>query len=233
MEVMLFRRAALFCALLVAVAPLGAQFPTNAPSSNTPGSSSATDLVMPRPVPAGFVVQLDDRHRIRPGDKLSFRVAEDREDAKPLTVTDSGEVELPQPFGRFYAAGKTCRSLAQEIKVALERDYYKIATVVVGLDAWNNVRGKAYVSGQVSKPGPVNIPVDSPLKLSQAILLAGPPTQWAKLSSVKVVRQRRDGTQTMVINVEDILNKGRLERDIPLEPDDLVIVPERGVLIGG
>jgi hypothetical protein len=37
----------------------------------------------------------------------------------------------------------------------------------------------------------------------------------------------------MIIDVDAILNKGRPERDIFLEPDDLVIVPERGVLVGG
>jgi polysaccharide biosynthesis/export protein len=177
--------------------------------------------------------ELDNQHRLRPGDKLSFRVAEDGEEAKSLAVTDSGEIELPLGFGRFVAAGKTCRALAQEIKVALEKDYYKRATVQLAIDTYNSVRGKAYVSGQVAKPGSVNIPVDTPLKLSQAILLAGPPTQWAKLTMVKVVRQVGKETQTMIIDVDAILNKGRLERDIVLEPDDLVIVPERGVLVGG
>jgi polysaccharide export outer membrane protein len=100
--------------------------------------------------------------------------------------------------------------------------------VQLGLDTYNNVRGKAYVSGEVSKPGSVNIPVDAPLKLSQAILLAGPATQWAKLSEVKLVRQNK----TILVDVDAILKKGRMEKDIVLEPDDLVIVPERGVLIG-
>lgn len=197
-------------------------------------STTNADFGTARPATTAAISRtLDDSHRLRPGDKLSFRVAEDGEEAKPLMVTDSGEVELPYGFGRFRAANKTCRTLAQEMKVALERDYYKRATVYLGLDAINNVRGKAYVSGQVTKPGPVSIPVDAPLKLSQAILIAGPPLQWAKLSSVKVVRQSTKGTETMVVDVEAILNKGRLEKDIVVEPDDLIIVPERGVLIGG
>ena len=70
------------------------------------------------------------------------------------------------------------------------------------------------------------------MKLSQAILLAGPPLQWAKLSAVKVVRQNGRDAQTTIVDVDAILNKGRPEKDMFLEPDDLVIVPERGVLIG-
>jgi protein involved in polysaccharide export with SLBB domain len=227
MEVSLVRAGIISCvAVLISAASLPAQI------VSTNATNAAVNAVAPRAA-AGTSRALDDHHRLRPGDKLSFRVAEDGEDAKPLTVTDLGEIELPYGFGRFAAANKTCRALAQEIKVALEKDYYKRATVHLGLDAINNVRGKAYVSGQVSKPGPVSIPVDAPLKLSQAILIAGPPTQWAKLSAVKVVRQGGKDTQTFIVDVDAILNKGRPEKDVVLEPDDLVIVPERGVLVGG
>lgn len=222
-----YRSAGILFAALVLAAPLNAQTATNIPTANTAANTNAPRAAFPA------ARELDNQHRLRSGDKLSFRVAEDGEEAKSLPVTDSGEIELPLGFGRFAAAGKTCRTLAQEIKVALEKDYYKRATVQLAIDTYNSVRGKAYVSGQVSKPGPVNIPVDAPLKLSQAILLAGPPTQWAKLTMVKVVRQVGKEAQTMIIDVDAILNKGRPERDITLEPDDLVIVPERGVLVGG
>ena len=198
---------------------LGAQ--TNVPANRV------TSSLLPPPSEVPQLVELDNQHTIRPGDKLSFRIDEDREEAKALVVTDSGEIELPQPFGRFSAAGKTCKALGDEIKVALEKDYYKRATVRLGLDAINKVRGKAAIHGQVAKPGLVDIPVDSKLKLSQAILIAGPPLQWAKLSAVRVVRAGK----TMVVDLDAIMNKGRTEKDIFLEPDDWVHVPERGVLV--
>ena len=224
MEVLQYRTFAVACAVMAFVAQLCAQTSTTSINTTSPNAPRASSVA--------HNFDLDNHHKIRPGDKLSFRVAEDREEAKSLPVTDSGEIELPSPFGRFIATGKTCKQLAREIKEALEKDYYKRATVHLGLDAINNVRGKAYVSGQVSKPGPVSIPVDAPLKLSQAILIAGPPTQWAKLTAVKVVRQNGRQTETMLVDADAILNKGKPEKDIVLEPDDLVIVPERGVLIG-
>lgn len=223
MEVLQVCIRRMFCAVVIFATPLAAQ---------TTGTNVSTNASSVTRFASSSARALDDQHKLRSGDKLSFRVAEDGEEPKSLMVTDSGEIELPSGFGRFAAAGKTCRALAQEIKVALEKDYYKRATVQLGLDAYNNVLGKAYVSGQVSKPGPVNIPVDAPLKLSQAILIAGPPTQWAKLTAVKVVRQKGKDTQTFPVDVDAILNKARPEKDMTLEPDDLIIVPERGVLIG-
>jgi len=220
MEVFRYRTTAALCAAVILTGTVCAQ----TVGTNT-GNIAVVNVTRALP---GQSFDLDNHHRIRPGDKLSFRVAEDREDAKSLAVTDSGEIELPQPFGRFTAAGKTCKQLAQEIKTALEKDYYKRATVHLGLDALNNVRGKAYVSGQVTKQGAVDIPVNSQLKLSQAILTVGY-TQWAKLTAVKVVRENG---QTIIVDVDAILNKGRLEKDIVLEPGDLIIVPERGVVFG-
>jgi polysaccharide biosynthesis/export protein len=226
MEVLKYRTAAMFCVAMTFVGPLCAQTP---PTSNSLNPSAAAANVSRASAPHNG--DLDTRHKIRPGDKLSFRVEEDQEEAKSLPVTDSGEIELPSPFGRFTASGKTCKELAQEIKDALEKDYYKRATVRLGLDAINNVRGQVLISGTVAKPGPVNIPVNSPLKLSAAILAAGQ-TQWSKLSTVKVMRQKGRDVQTIVVDVDAVL-KGKLDKDIVLEPDDIVFVPERGVLIGG
>lgn len=77
--------------------------------------------------------QHDDQHKLRAGDKISFRIEQDQDDAKSLLVTDSGEVEVPY-IGRVMAASKTCKALAEELKTALEKEYYYHANVQVGLD---------------------------------------------------------------------------------------------------
>jgi protein involved in polysaccharide export with SLBB domain len=70
---------------------------------------------------------LESRHRLALGDRLSFRIVEDQEDPRepldpkqPITVTDSGDVEVPY-IGSFPAAGKTCKQLARELKTELEK----------------------------------------------------------------------------------------------------------------
>src|SRR5688572_10942685 len=122
MEVGSYRIAGILFAVLMWVPTLNAQTATNL-TTNAIANTNALRAAIP------VARELDNQHRLRAGDKLSFRVAEDGEEAKPLQVTDSGEIELPLGFGRFNASGKTCRALAQEIKVALEKDYYKRATV--------------------------------------------------------------------------------------------------------
>jgi protein involved in polysaccharide export with SLBB domain len=77
---------------------------------------------------------LDDRRKLGNGDRVSFRVVEDRKPPTQLIVADSGEMEVPL-IGRVSAGGKTCKQLAWEIKKLLDKDYFYNATVIVGLDS--------------------------------------------------------------------------------------------------
>jgi len=172
---------------------------------------------------------LDEKHRLALGDKLSFRIVEDEEDPKSLVVTDSGDLELPY-LGRFPAEGKTCRQLANEIKIGLEKDYYFQATVIIAVDSMAKTRGRVYLVGPVRAPGPQEIPSDEILTISKAILRAGGFNDYADTHNVRITRKGGDGAghdQQITVNVADILNKGKTSLDTPLEPGDLIFVPER------
>lgn len=169
----------------------------------------------------------DDQHKLRAGDKISFRIEQDQDDAKSLLVTDSGEVEVPY-IGRVMAASKTCKLLSEELKTLLEKEYYYRANVQVGLDSINKVRGKAYIWGQVLKTGTVDIPVDEKLTVSKAILQSGGPGAWANTKEVKIIRKSGNEQKptTILVNLDEVM-KGKIDADIALEPEDMVIIPER------
>lgn len=172
---------------------------------------------------------LDEKYRLAIGDRLSFRIIEDEEEPKPLFVTDSGELEVPY-IGRFAAASKTCRELARALKVELEKEYYHRATVIIAVDLKARSRGKIYFAGAVRLPNPIDLPSDEILTVSKAILRAGGFTDFADKRKVQINRKAvtPDGQdKTLKINVEEILDKGRTEFDLPLQPDDLIVVPEK------
>jgi protein involved in polysaccharide export with SLBB domain len=172
---------------------------------------------------------LDDEYQLAIGDQLSFRIIEDQEDPKPLLVTDSGDLEVPY-IGRFPALDKTCRELAQQLKTELEKEFYYQATVILAVDLMTKSRGKIYLVGQIRLPGPQDIPSDEVLTVSKAILRAGGFADFADKKHVKLTRQPSptgDPTLTYEINLVDILEKGRTEKDMKLEPGDLVFVPSR------
>jgi protein involved in polysaccharide export with SLBB domain len=209
--------------------PYNPAIATHAPAAATPATGAA--------LPAsgllnGYVP--DATYKLRAGDTVSFQILEDRiwnsQDApKPLVVTDSGEVDVPY-IGRVMAVGKTSKELADDIKAALEKDYYNRATVVLSLNVANRVWGRVYIWGQVHSQGALDMQVNENLTAGQAILRAGGFAEFANKSKVQVVRSTvgvKGEKQTFNLDMEQILEKGQTEKDIALLPGDLIIVPSR------
>jgi protein involved in polysaccharide export with SLBB domain len=171
----------------------------------------------------------DDKYKLRVGDKISLQILEDRDLPKGLVVADSGELDVPY-IGRVAASDKTCKQLADELKVRLEKEYYHRATVIIALDVANKLLGRIYVWGQVRSQGPIDITVNENLTAGKAILRAGGFGDFANKKRVKVVRgggTEGGAKQSFELNMVDILEKGKTERDVVLQPDDFIIVPSR------
>jgi protein involved in polysaccharide export with SLBB domain len=217
--------------------PLLAQLPIPLPAN----TSAAAKPVLAAPAAApsaaagllsGYVS--DDTYKLRVGDTVSFQILEDRKLGIQLTpvnlvVADSGEVDISY-IGRVKAVGKTSKELAADIKAALEKDYYKQATVVLSLNLANRILGRVYIWGQVHSQGPLDMQVNENLTAGQAILRAGGFADFANTAKVKVVRSGTGSNgekKVFQLNMEDILQKGKVEQDIILQPDDFIIVPTR------
>jgi len=171
----------------------------------------------------------DDKYKLRVGDKISLQILEDRDAPKPLVVTDSGELDAPY-VGRVAASDKTCKQLAEELKARLEKEYYHRATVIIALDVANKLLGRVYVWGQVRQQGGIDLTVNENLTAGKAILRAGGFGDFANKKKVKLVRgggAGRTGNQTFLLNMAEILEQGRTELDMVLQPDDFIIVPSR------
>src|SRR5436190_15947359 len=151
-----------------------------------------------------------NQQKLGPGDKLSYRVIEDQDESKSLTVTDSGHLDVPY-LGLVQAAGKTTQQLSKEIKQVLEKDLYYQATVIIALELVNKTRttGKVYVTGQVHNKGGFDIPGGETMTVSKAILAAGGFSDFSDKKNVRLIRKSANGTQTFVINVVEIWDKGK------------------------
>jgi polysaccharide export outer membrane protein len=175
---------------------------------------------------------LDDKQRLAVGDRVTFRVLEDQEEPKSLTVTDAGELNVPE-LGLVMAAGKVCRELAFEIKAKLEQTTYYHATVIIGIDLLNKTMSgrRVYVAGQVRLPGPQEIPAGETWTVSKAIMRAGGFTEYGDKKRVRLVRAGSKGVagKTFTLNVAIVWEKGRTDLDLAVEPEDLIYVPARAV----
>ena len=232
-----------FIILLLGIAASVAmsQIPTPLPFNPATANQARTPVAAaPAPgvvAPASGLVNgyvPDATYKLRAGDAVSFQILEDRvwnalDAPKNLVVTDSGELDVPY-IGRVMAVDKTCKQVADEMKAALEKDYYQKATVVLSLNVANRLLGRVYIWGQVHNQGALEMQMNENLTAGQAVLRAGGFADFANKNKVKVVRGSvgtNGDKQSFDLDMEQILEKGKTEKDILLQPGDLIIVPSR------
>ncbi|HSI63513.1 MAG TPA: polysaccharide biosynthesis/export family protein [Candidatus Saccharimonadia bacterium] len=186
--------------------------------------------------------QLDDSTPLRIKDQIVLRIVEDKGEPRSLMVQDSGDIFAPY-IGLVKAAGRTPRQLAGYMKTELEKQYFQQATVIVALERKYMPAGRGgrpgdgyvvedmgYITiyGQVLRQGKYEFAPEDQLTASQAILRAGGFAPFAKDKAVKIIRKvPNKGNVTIVVNLRDVMTKGRLEKDIAIMPNDTIIVEEK------
>ena len=171
---------------------------------------------------------LDNARSLAPGDRLSFRVMEEGGEPYILTVASSGEVDFPF-VGRVRASGRTCKAVADEVRVLLEKSFYRKATVSLALETASTLpMGTYFVTGQVMKQGAQEIPRDREVTVAAAILEAGGFADFADRRRVRLIRPAADGTsKKFTVDVKAVLERGDARKDMIVRPGDYIVVPER------
>ncbi|MCA1962385.1 MAG: polysaccharide biosynthesis/export family protein [Prosthecobacter sp.] len=162
---------------------------------------------------------------LRPGDRITVSVGgiPDNEIAQirgVYTVGDDGTIPLLY-IGNVRASGLKPSALQRAIEQRyISEEIYTRPTVVVSIDGGESTATMrtVMVTG-VNKPGAV--PYKQGMTLSQAIMTAGGPTPFGNMRKVKLIRAGRAPT---VHNLSS--STGDPSVDVPVQPDDQIIVPE-------
>lgn len=165
--------------------------------------------------------------KLRPGDRLRFAVLEDSDAAAEVVVNASGKIDLPL-LGLWSVAGKGVDEVTNETKSALESEYFVRATVrflLVDRPEKSSSRGRVYLAGQMRKIGVVEIDLSERNTAGRVILSSGGLSDFADAKRIRIVRKvpGRDDLETLTVDLEEVLKKGRLDRDVPLFDGDFVI----------
>jgi polysaccharide export outer membrane protein len=82
-----------------------------------------------------------------------------------------------------------------------------------------------YMLGEVKKPGSYQL--EQAATAIEGVALAGGFTDRAAPNRTKIIRTHRDGRQeTFIVDLNDVLKRGRKDKDVPLLANDVVVVPE-------
>jgi polysaccharide biosynthesis/export protein len=82
-----------------------------------------------------------------------------------------------------------------------------------------------YVLGEVKKPGAYQL--DQAATVLEGVALAGGFTDKAAPNRTRVIRNHKDGRQEAItVDLNDVIKRGRKDKDVPLTPNDVIVVPE-------
>lgn len=135
-----------------------------------------------------------------------------------LQVRSDGKITFPL-LGDLQAEGKATMDLKQAIEEKLA-EFVEAPNVTVTLAG--PVSQKYYILGEVQAVG--EYPLVKKLTVVQAFALAKGFTEWASKNEIILFRRDLGKEQLIKINYNDII-KGKLEKDILLKADDIIIVP--------
>lgn len=90
--------------------------------------------------------------------------------------------------------------------------------------------GRVLISGAIRNEGSLNIPIGEKYTLTKAIPAAGGFAEFADQTKVKIIRKDPDsknGQKIIIVNYQDIMEKGALQFDEELKNDDIIHIPEK------
>jgi polysaccharide export outer membrane protein len=168
-----------------------------------------------------------EAYKIRKGDELDIKVLGEEKLSKLYVVGPDGRITFDF-IGSVDASGFTREQLAEKVKARLSDIYYN-PLVSVAVTKYSTL--KAYVLGQVMKPGLIEFPNDT--TLLRALSLAGgvarenvpgqvSATVYSPPETAFIIRN----PDTIInINLKDLMIAGNRSLDIPIYDDDFIFVP--------
>ncbi len=203
--------------MLAACATLALAGCVSKPMNYEPLSSIKTDLP-PAPAPK-------TTYRLGVGDEVEVKFFFAPELNDRLTVRPDGKVSIM--FAQdIQAAGLTADELASDIRAVLAPHVKQLDLVVI---VRSFASQKAYVGGEVSKPGAIN------LSGSETVLQILADAGWktpAAGDTVVVVRRDGSGIEKIYpVNVAELESGMNMAQNITVESGDMILVPPSSAIV--
>lgn len=170
-----------------------------------------------------------DGPKVRPGVALAISVTAvgaSSRDSRQYFVDAEGCITM-ELVGRIKCEGMTLIELQQKVAEAYKEYYIEPSVTATFLSGQGMVSpwGTVLVLGEVSRPGPVDVPSTMDLTVLRALQLAGGVTSIADKRSVKVTRCDKEGKRsTTIVDLVEIGSDGRPDKDMQLKAGDVVYV---------
>jgi polysaccharide export outer membrane protein len=196
---------------------LGAAGAVIAASDNPPAKADSSRSDSPKDPTSGDYV-------LQPQDLIRIQIFQEPDLNRELRISQEGKIELPL-IRSVDLKNKTVREAEEIIRRLYDADY--LVNPQVNLTVLEYAPRSVYVNGSVSNQGVIDFPKEGGLTLLAAISRAGGFTRLANRKAVTLKRTVGDDkSETYRIDVDELM-KGSSTETWPLQPGDVITVPEK------
>jgi polysaccharide export outer membrane protein len=181
------------------------------------GSSSAPKVDPQAQAVSAYKIGVDDEVKVsvwqNPGLDISVPVRPD------------GMISVPL-VGDIAAGGRTPEEVSAEIQEKLKtfiRDPQ--VTVILTQLRSHEYLSRVRVTGAVRQP--VSVPFRQGMTVLDAVLAAGGTNEFAAGDRTELYRKEGDATHAYAVHLDRILKDGELATNYPVQPGDVITIPER------
>lgn len=169
--------------------------------------------------------QAVEAYRIGVDDVVRVAVWQNPDLNVTVPVRPDGRISVPL-VGDVVAGGRTPEEVAAEIKAALEK-FVRNPQVTVIIDQLRSHEYLARVRVTGAVRTPISVPYRQGMTVLDAVLAAGGTNEFAAADRTELYRKEGDSTRAFAVRLDRILQKGELDTNYPVQPGDVITVPER------
>ena len=166
------------------------------------------------------------RYVLGAGDRLNVEFFNIPEYTDQYQVLSDGTLHLPQA-GTIAVEGLTLEQATQAITA---RYAQVLRRPIISLNLLQARPVTVAIAGEISRPGSYTLAAaspDSPSTLTQVLQQAGGVTQSADVRRIQIrrVSDRTLGTESVTINLWDLIQAGDIRQDLTLRDGDSIVIP--------
>lgn len=163
-----------------------------------------------------------NEYKIGAADLLDITVFQQPDMDRKLRVSQNGTISLPL-IGAVTVGGLSVTEAQSAVADRL-KEYVINPQVTIFIREYGNK--KIFILGEVKNPGSYELPTEARLTVLEAVSLAGGFTPIAAPDRTRIIRSVNGQNQSINIEVSAITRRGEKDKDLPLEPNDVLFVPQ-------
>jgi polysaccharide export outer membrane protein len=171
--------------------------------------------------PAAEPVQTE--YRIGPGDTLQIFVWNHPELSLTVPVRPDGLLSTPL-VENVKAEGKTPSQLGKDLEAAMGEYVRSPKVNVIVTTFQGSLEDRVRVVGAATQPQA--LPYRAGMTLVDVMVAVGGLSEFAAGNRAVIVRREGDQQVRIPVRLNDLLNRGNINADVPVKPGDVIIIPE-------